>query len=179
MENQRRLGLHDRVCDFLAPVGGKTVHKEGRLAGARHELVIHLISPKDFEAFFQFVFLTHAGPNVGIDRIGAADIGRIGGPFDFFIRLRRVTLGADGAESQTRDAAYLPQRPRDVVPVADVNQFFAGKRGPRFRQRQQIRKRLAGMLGVAEGIDDRDRGAQRQILEMPVAENARHDGIDP
>src|SRR6266478_3875227 len=48
LENNRLLGVDDRIGDLLAAMGRETVHKNSVRCSARHQLFIHLIRLKDF-----------------------------------------------------------------------------------------------------------------------------------
>ena len=50
----------------------QAVHEHGVLGGMRKQLAIHLEGREDLLPLQGLIFLTHAGPNVGIDGIGTA-----------------------------------------------------------------------------------------------------------
>src|SRR6476469_6051177 len=65
------------VGDFLAAVGGEAMH-EICFGCAFHEAGVDLIGGEIRAAARSFCFLTHAGPDVGVDRDGAFDgFGRV------------------------------------------------------------------------------------------------------
>ena len=67
--NETLRALDDLINNFLVAMGRQAMHDNGVLAGDAHEQGIDLIGLKRFPALSLFVFLTHAGPDIGIDDI--------------------------------------------------------------------------------------------------------------
>ena len=57
LEDQRRVGVHDFVRNFLAAMCGETMHKYRMGRGFRHELPIHLVGREDRGTLSLFVLL--------------------------------------------------------------------------------------------------------------------------
>ena len=76
-------GFHDGVGAFFAALGGETVHEDGIGTGEREEGVVNLVVVEGLLALDGFLFLTHAGPDVGIDGVGIVkSLGGIVGDFE-------------------------------------------------------------------------------------------------
>ena len=155
------------------------MHEQRLLAGLGHEFLVHLIWTEDLDALHQFVFLPHAGPYVGVDRIRALHIRGLRRPIDRLFLCRPIFLGTDRSELQPGRGADIKERTGNVIPISDIDQLFSGKTRPRFRQREKIRQGLAGVFGIAQPVYDGNRRKQRQILQVIVLEDARDNGVDP
>jgi hypothetical protein len=62
--------FHHLIRHFLAALGWQAVHKESVGAGFCQQSGVHLIRGEELFAFIGFRFLTHTGPNIGIDGVG-------------------------------------------------------------------------------------------------------------
>src|SRR5438552_19062008 len=69
LENNRLLGVNDRIADLLATMGGKTVHKNSMRCGGRNQIFIYLIRLKYFRPLIGFVLTAHARPGVRVNRV--------------------------------------------------------------------------------------------------------------
>ena len=83
-------------------MSGQAVHKESLLACFPHQLFIYLIGAENLESFGEFIFLSHAGPDVRVECIRAFHVRRLGRPLDMFIGRRTIFLGADGSETKAQ-----------------------------------------------------------------------------
>ena len=77
-------------------------------AGLRHQLFVHLVGTEDLDAFRQFIFLAHAGPDVRVNGVRALHVGRLRRPFHAFFFRRAVVLGTNRTELQARQRTNLP-----------------------------------------------------------------------
>src|SRR3989338_8177222 len=67
---------------FLGPSGAaarrRAVQEDRVGPGPPHQLRVHLVGLKDLPPRFRFLLLAHAGPDVGVDAVGAGDrFGRV------------------------------------------------------------------------------------------------------
>ncbi len=169
------------------------MHEQRALVGAAHHVVVDLVGGEDAVAFLDLVFLAHAGPDVGVDGVGAVG-GGVGIVADRHLRaavLRRahrlvddarvglVALRRADADVGAQLDRGVDQRVAGVVAVADVRQRAAPHRAPLLRQREEVRQRLAWVHEVRQAVDDRDVGVQRQFLQRFVLERARDDAVHP
>src|ERR1700693_6011585 len=69
LENNRLLGVDDRIGDLLAPMGGETVHKNSMRSGDRNQFFIYLVWLKYLGALIGLVFATHARPSVRVNGV--------------------------------------------------------------------------------------------------------------
>jgi hypothetical protein len=80
-------------------------------------------------------------------------------------------------DGQARQRPGQQQRMRDVVAVADV-----GERPPRqlpegLTHGQEVGQRLARVLVIGQGVDDRDGRPFGELLEAGLGEGADHDAL--
>lgn len=155
------------------------MHKKSALAGPGHKRLINLIRGENLQTLGQFAFLAHARPHVGVYGIGALDCVRARRPFHLHAGGRSEAFGTDRAKLEACQPAGVLERTRNVVPVSNVNELLVGKIGPDIEQRQQVCQRLAGMLIVAQRVDNRQRRVSCQLFKSLVTEDTRHDRIDP
>ncbi len=88
--------------DFFAAMRGQAVHEQRIFGGQTHEFGIDLERGERLRARGLFLFLAHAGPDIGDDQIGAAcgggrvvaDFGMIAGAGDDIRRRVRNLSGA-------------------------------------------------------------------------------------
>jgi len=80
-------------------MGRKAMHEKCVFAGFRQELFIDLIWLKNLQALGQFTLLTHARPDVGVNRVRTNHVVRRRGPLHVFARRGAVFLGTDHAKS--------------------------------------------------------------------------------
>ncbi len=134
-----------------------------------------------------------ACPDVGIDGVHVLHSGnRIVGERNaaarglrHLLRLRgyfRVGLKPfrrDDAYAASRAGSRQHQRMSNVVAVADVGHRDLLQVSEIFLQREVIGQRLARMLVVAQGVDDRDRRVFRHARHRLVRKGAQNDSIHP
>ena len=70
------------------------------------------------------------------------------------------------------------QRVRHVVAVAQVRERAALEPAEPLADREQVGERLARMLEVGQGVDDRDRGGRGEDLQPLLLERPQHDRVD-
>src|ERR1700740_2865684 len=68
-EYHRMRRIDDCVGDFFTAMRRQTVHEDRMLRSIAEQLVINLIAAEDLLALRGFVFLSHTGPDIGIDRV--------------------------------------------------------------------------------------------------------------
>ena len=73
IEHNRAMRFHYLVRHFLAALGRQTVHEDGVGMRFCEQRVIDLERGERRGPRFSFALLTHAGPHIGIDRIGAVE----------------------------------------------------------------------------------------------------------
>ena len=94
------------------------------------------------------------------------------------VGIGRVARRRGHAHVEAGERAGQHERVSDVVAVADVREAHAGQAPEALPQREQVGEGLARMLGVGEGIDDRDRCGLRHLDQGVVREGAQDDGVD-
>ncbi len=135
----------------------------------------------------------HAGADVGVDSVGAGDsgdgvvdqhdvgpgnVGDGAGLRDDVGFGRVVFRRADGAvRAQQRRGQH--ERVADVVAVADVGEVEAAQVAEALFEGHEVGNGLAGMLEVAEGVDDGDARVLRHFCDGLVGVSAQHDDLDP
>lgn len=179
MEREGVIGVHDGVRHLKPTMSRQAVHKIGVLAGLRHQCVIYLVGTEQLDARVQFVLLTHAGPNVGIQGIDTLYGVRLGIPFHFLTLCRSISFRANRPERESRKLASLPERTGHVVPVPDIRNFLALQLAPYVRQGENVGQCLTRMLPITQRIHYRDRRESRQLLEVHMPEHARDNTVHP
>ena len=82
------------IADFRAAMGRKTVHEDGVGRGMGEERVVDLIATECGFARGGFLFLAHACPRIGINRLRAGNgFGGRAQDFDFAARFADDALG--------------------------------------------------------------------------------------
>jgi hypothetical protein len=185
--------IDDLVGDLLAAVGRQAVHENGVLLGQRHEPAVDLEGGENAGPFFLFGFLSHGGPDVRVDGVGAAH--RLLG----LIREREVETGLGAVLAGEAD--HLGIRPvagrrshghlhpapgrgqeqtvADVVPVADVGQLESGQGPPVLLQGEDVGHRLARVGKIRQGVDNGDPRAPGEVDGDLVAVGPDHDPVHP
>ena len=64
-------GIDDLIGDLVASVGGEAMHEDCVGLGMVEQLGVDLVREKYLAALFRFGFLAHAGPDVGVNDVGA------------------------------------------------------------------------------------------------------------
>src|SRR5579863_10105844 len=114
----------------------QAVHEHGVRRRSRDEFLIHLVRRKNLGALASFVFLAHAGPRVGINRVDAFNrLLWIGKYVDHSTSLlgyrlcvsedlavRTVTLWRGHADFRSKTCTREQQRMGHIIAVADVGQ---------------------------------------------------------
>src|SRR5450755_4364544 len=67
----------------------------------------------------------------------------------------------------------------DVVAVTDVGEFETAHRSEMLLQSEDIGKRLAGMIQIAQCIDHRYAGPARQLFNSVVRKHPSHNAVGP
>src|SRR5258708_36998304 len=71
VEYYRVRRVDDFVGDFPAAMSWQTVHEQGMGRGFSHEFGVDLIRREEGVADVGFIFLSHAGPHIGVDGVGS------------------------------------------------------------------------------------------------------------
>src|SRR5882762_11739764 len=66
-----------------------------------------------------------------------------------------------------------------VVAIADVSESYAGSGAEFFFQREEVGKRLAGMVEIGQRVDDWNGRMRRQGVESLLRKYARNDSMHP
>ena len=141
----------------------------------------------------QFLFLAHAGPHIRVDGVRACerlrgvvrDQQRGAGNRGQSLRLRhdirigRVALRAADGEIRAQPEAGQHQGMRHVIAVADEGHLAALQLAEMFAQRLRVPQRLAGVVEVAQGVDNRHRRPLGQPLDGGLLEDAGDDAVHP
>jgi hypothetical protein len=88
-----------------------------------------------------------------------------------------VRRGDGEIDAQARAGQH--ERVRHVVAVAAEGQLQTGEVAEALLQREHIGQHLAGMVQVAQRVDDRHGRPARQFLDGVLREGAGHDGVHP
>ena len=156
------------------------------------KLGVDLIGREDFFALLGFGFLAHAGPGVGVDDVGALDgLMRVAVEVDLAATLfGKVASQIDGLglnviPSGTRMGEVAAQLGDDVhegdgnvIAIADKSHVHALERAEFFDDGQGICHGLAGMVVIAQAVDDGNAGPLGQFENVLVSEDTRHDAVD-
>ena len=170
---------------------GKAVHEERLWTSDGHDFAIHSIR---FErTLFSVTFrLTHAGPGVGVDSERALNGTDVVGDLDACAGAHAASnaltdhgaigleaLGRDHRDSKAEDGCRLNERMADVVAVANPRESRVIEMKAAFDKRLQVSERLAGMVHVAQCVDDWNARGCRKVNHRGVRVHARHDGMAP
>jgi len=68
---------------------------------------------------------------------------------------------------------------RNIVSVADVRQLHAAQVAKPFLESEIVGKRLAGMLQIAQRVNDGDRRELGHAVDCFLGESAQHNDVDP
>jgi hypothetical protein len=82
-----------------------------------------------------------------------------------------------GVAMRTCMPAFAPASNNEcatLLPVAEVRQRPSPRPAQPLADREQVGERLARMLEIREGVDDRDRGGGRQLLQTLLFERPKH-----
>src|ERR1700734_247634 len=193
LENDGTRGLHEFRADFRSAMSRKTVHEDGVWSGAGEHRIVHLVAAEGRFTHFRFLFLSHAGPNVGVDGLRARD-GFFGAMKKFNLaarlassalgfgddfRIRLVAFRSGDANVRADAPGDAQQRIAHVVAVADISKFQAAKVTEAFLQREKIGKRLTRVIEVRKRVDHRHVRVRGELFERFLFENARNDRVYP
>lgn len=170
-------GVEDVLFDFEAGIGGEAVEEERAGVGGADEFAGDGVGAKGLQALHFFLFHTHAGPNVGVEGIGAFDgIGGIGleGPGvgepglgnevpGGLIRIIFLGAAEDDVDAENPGGEH-PRVGHITIGVPEKDQPFSLEGlesggsffGPGFGEGKAIGVDLAGVIEIGEGVDDRD-----------------------
>lgn len=136
-----------------------------------------------------FGFLSHAGPDIGVDEIGVAEGGGgIGGLVDLGLWamgmelfepsiLEEVSIDSEEAKSHAGEARGEGERAADIIGITDVGDLFADAGVDRFLNGHEIGEGLAGVCGVGEAVDDGEGIVACEFFHGSVGEGAGHDEV--
>ena len=88
-------------------------------------------------------------------------------------------LGRDHRDSKAEDGCGLNERMADVVTVTNPREARMIEMKAAFDQGLQVSERLAGMVHVAQCVDDWNTCGCREANHCGVGVHARHDGMAP
>ena len=71
VEHRRLRPLEDLLLDLLPAMGGQAVEDDGVRGGERHALAVDDVVLEGLPPDVDLVLLAHAGPDVGVDRVGS------------------------------------------------------------------------------------------------------------
>ncbi len=161
--------------------------------GQRHQLPVYLEGPEYCVAIGGFALLSHARPDVGVNRIGSGH-GRANviGDFDdrpgalrhFLCRLDDGFAGLESGRGGNGDAAAQGrggkhQRVRHVVAVAHESQLQRRHIAEALLEREVIGQGLARVLQLAEPVDDGHGRVLRHVGDGRMLKGTQHDAVDP
>lgn len=136
-----------------------------------------------------FGFLSHAGPDIGVDEIGIAEggggIGRLGdlGLWAMGLELfepgilKEVAIDAEESKSHAGEAGGEGERAADVIGISDVGDLFADAGVDRFLHGHEIGEGLAGVSCIGEPVDDGECVVAGEFIDGGVSEGAGHHEI--
>src|SRR5687768_16741778 len=73
VEDHGLCAFDDVFRDFLTPVGGQVVHEDSVRLREGHEVGTHLVGLEGLDTGAVAGFLTHRGPDVGVNDVGVAN----------------------------------------------------------------------------------------------------------
>ena len=173
----------------LPRVSGQIVHDDGLRRRPCQQRRIELPGAKDLPSFGGFRLLTHTYPGVGVEnvrvRYGEIGIGlkaNVNAGVDFFcvgqhFLVQGVTFRRTDGEVQPEVGAGQRQRGGDVVAIAQITEPQSIRPAKMLADGQHVGKRLAGVPVVAEPVDDRYAGPGRQVNDILVGVDPRHDAL--
>ena len=189
VENDRLRSVDDLTGDLFATVGGETVHDDGVTFRDVHGGAVDLIRTEHLAPLGRFVLLTHAGPDVGIDRIrttqcfgGIARDDEIGAACTRVAHDGRIRLVTGGTGDREREAVVdgsVDPRVGHVVAVAEKRDAPAGEIAPAFDQREAVAQHLARVAEIGQAVHHRRARMGGELDQRGVREGARHDEVDP
>ncbi len=193
VEDDGPAAFDDGIGNLFAAFGGEAMHEDGAGAGLIEEGVVDLIIAEGVAAFDRFLLLAHAGPDVGIDGVGAIDgFGGVvgdeeGGSGDSGQAFRLpddlgiwgVAGRAGEGEIHAEAGGGEHERLGHVVAIADEGELEALQDAEAFADGLHVGEGLAGMIGVAEGVDDGNGGPVGEAFDGGLREDAGDDAIDP
>ena len=177
----------------ITAVRRQAVHEDGVRRRASHERFVYLVGRENLVPLLLFVLVTHAGPGVGVDRVSAIYrlfgvvedldnraglLGEIAG-IGHDLRVAFIACRRGDANLRAESGCGQQQRMRDVVAIADVGSTDFLQIAEALLQGEVVGQRLAGMLQVAECVDDRNAGVLGHSFNRAVRIGAQHDGIHP
>src|SRR5688572_21152925 len=98
LECQGTFRIHNSVGHFKAAVGRQTMHEISGFTGPGKKCLIHLVWPEYLGALLELVFLSHAGPNVGVNCVRTLNRINLGKPRHILAFCWAIPLGADRPE---------------------------------------------------------------------------------
>src|SRR6266545_710084 len=174
-----------RAIDFLAAVGGKTMHEKRVLLRGFHHLRVHLPVLEVALALLVLRLEAHAGPDVGGDQVRPArGLERIGEAFVVVVVVDAGALGLDLVAGRRRDVQVeIEHRSRlqpgvaDVVRVPDPRDGFPLDGAAVLDVGVDVGEHLAGVVLVGEAVDHRHAGVRGETLDDLLLEGADHDEV--
>ena len=155
--------------------------------GGGHHRVVDLESGKRLTAELRFPFLTHRGPDIGADDIGAGGhLENVGGdgeilPVGFgeiedkgvgtvVVRAGDGNLHPDGQAADDVGVCH-------VVAVPDVAELVSLEAALVLTDGHEVGENLAGMAVVGQAVDDRNGAVFRQVLDLLLGKGADHNAV--
>jgi len=197
--------VHDLVHDLLAAHGGQAVHELRVGTGEVHHVHGHLVLGVEDVHVGGAVHLlvVEAVPHVGVDEIGTLDALDVVGDGDGAAGLLAVgladgekvdglvdadaavgdlmALGAELHEIHAHLGAHEHEGDADLRGITDEGQLavldlLAG--GQVLDHGEQVAELLGGMVVVGHRVQDRGLGVLRELDDVGMTVDARHDDVD-
>ena len=180
-----RLGpIDNRVGDLLAAVGRKAVQEERIRGGPRHQGVVDLEGGEEGAAALLLLLLTHAGPDVRGNQVGA--LGRLqriakhraavrGGSQQ--IRVRLVALRTGDMQLEVQEPGRLQIGLAHIVAVADPGHPTTADVPAVLVVGLKVGEHLARMQAVGQSVNHRHRRMGGEALHDLMTEGADHDRV--
>ena len=151
--------------------------------------MVHLIFMKSFEASGHVPLLSHAGPNIGVNRIGSAQsifngmrhrhVSAVSFYPSFNISVGLVSFGTRQREREWDLLGRLHPGMHHVVAVADESNLKSFQLSLVFQQCKAVGKDLAWMIEIGQGVDHRHGRGTRHFFQSRLRECAHDNHIDP
>ena len=190
-EHPRGRTVDHRRVDLFATVRGQAVEEHRARRSQGEESIGHAVRREHGRTRAGLVLLSHRGPDVGVDDVGAVDdvLGG-GGDGDPGTGVRGdlarpghhtgvgcVPVGMGDVDAEPDLRAGQQQGMGDVVAVADVGQAASGELAELLTDGLQVGEGLAGVLAVGQRVHHRHLGRGREFRETLLTEGADHDRV--
>ena len=181
--------IDDVIGDFESAFCGEVVHEDGGGGCEGHEAFVYLVVCEGGFAAFGVFFLSHAGPDVGVDDVGSADSQfGIGGAADLMIGVaageqlqelgcEEEVCGTGECHGHAGHGGGNGERHSDVVAIADEDEVLLAGWSEDFADGEQVGEGLTGVAFVGEAIDDGAGGVFGDVFDELLGEGAHGDEV--